>query len=876
MSADSKTADFFVAGGTLRPDAPSYVKRPADDELFNLAQAGTFCYVLTARQMGKSSLMTRTDQRLKQTTVSTATIDLTSIGTVSIDAWYLGLLTELTRQLRLAIDPETWWQERAALGQPQRFTHFLRDVVLAGLKGQVVIFIDEIDSTLNLDFADDFFAAIRFTYNARASDAAYARITFVLLGVATPSDLIKDASRTPFNIGQGIDLREFSWTDAQPLHQGLTAVYPEQGEAILQRIFYWTNGHPYLTQKLCATLVKTRDGKWTETQVDELVARLFLSEEARNEDNLKFVQRNVEGIKGGQRRRLLKLYRRVYEEKKVKEEQQSLDQNRLKLFGLVGAKNGTLQVRNKIYRRAFNLNWIKANTPVDWNRWIAVAAVVVALVLGFYVWQQGQQTTETLAQTYTENFSNTANPVLRLGALANLFGLEGYNDEARTLFDTLSPDAKIALFANIAPDLQPQVRVVVRGTYTHFDNTEDNNSLLQTMQTALEQSDEAESKILAIEIGHWLAGRSELAEGDYKEAKQAYDNAIGSNDANPATYFERALVLTNLTDYQAALADFETTLTLDEGRREQVRQEVRSNRRLYEAWWDNRDKYPALATLVPTPTSTPTSTRTPTVTNTPLVLFTPTPTPTPTLRPTSTSMPTPTSTDTPTSTSTFTPTPTPMSTFTPAPPPTPETVQIPVQVGELIFADDFSLFRDAWEQRSDLNIITNIDNGERVIQARNFDPSVSSDYTWPDIVSKESETDIILQVKGYIPNGSTARGYGLSFGWQERSDYYFSFYLQRRSEGNFLFFHKVFINRGTPPQLFSPLPSTITSDEQFAHILTVVISGQTVQGYVDGIFVDQQDFPDYLGGTFGIVTIVTNTERADAVRFDNFRAWRLP
>ena len=61
MRAD---AQFFVAGGTLRSDAPSYVQRPADDELFNQALAGEFCYVLTPRQMGKSSLMIRTARRL--------------------------------------------------------------------------------------------------------------------------------------------------------------------------------------------------------------------------------------------------------------------------------------------------------------------------------------------------------------------------------------------------------------------------------------------------------------------------------------------------------------------------------------------------------------------------------------------------------------------------------------------------------------------------------------------------------------------------------------------------------------------------------------------------------------------------------------------
>jgi hypothetical protein len=45
--------DFFIAGGTLRPKSGSYVHRVADDDLFRLIQEGTFCYVLTSRQMGK-------------------------------------------------------------------------------------------------------------------------------------------------------------------------------------------------------------------------------------------------------------------------------------------------------------------------------------------------------------------------------------------------------------------------------------------------------------------------------------------------------------------------------------------------------------------------------------------------------------------------------------------------------------------------------------------------------------------------------------------------------------------------------------------------------------------------------------------------------
>ena len=236
-------SDFFVAGGTLRYNSPSYVKRPADDELLQAVRAGEFCYVLTPRQMGKSSLMVRTSRRLQREGVRTAILDLTSIGTeVTAEQWYLGLANRLATRLRLRMDVQAWWEERDSIGVVQRFSDFLADVVLEQIDEQVIIFVDEIDATLNVPFSDDFFAAIRAFYNARADNAKFDRLSFVLLGVATPADLMKDRTRTPFNIGRRIDLKEFSHDDAGVLRDGMVACYPQQGQAIFNRIYYWTNG----------------------------------------------------------------------------------------------------------------------------------------------------------------------------------------------------------------------------------------------------------------------------------------------------------------------------------------------------------------------------------------------------------------------------------------------------------------------------------------------------------------------------------------------------------------------------------------------------------------------------------------------------------
>src|SRR5207248_2999311 len=119
---------------------------------------------------------------------------------------------------------------------------------------QLVIFIDEIDAVLNLPFSsDEFFAAIRACYNHRSREPELHRLTFCLLGVATPSDLIQDARTTPFNIGRRIELADFTATEAAPLARGLGSD-AVQGASLLERVLYWTGGHPYLTQRLCQAI----------------------------------------------------------------------------------------------------------------------------------------------------------------------------------------------------------------------------------------------------------------------------------------------------------------------------------------------------------------------------------------------------------------------------------------------------------------------------------------------------------------------------------------------------------------------------------------------------------------------------------------------
>jgi hypothetical protein len=170
-------------------------------------------------------------------------------------------------------DLESWWIERSLLSYVQRLSIFIEKILLPSIPQNIIIFIDEIDSILSLNFnSDDFFAVIRDCYNKRADRPDYRRLAFALIGVATPSDLMADKRRTPFNIGQAIELTGFKLKEAQPLALGL-AKKASNSQALLKAILDWTGGQPFLTQKVCQLVLNAEsevatgsEAQWVEVK----------------------------------------------------------------------------------------------------------------------------------------------------------------------------------------------------------------------------------------------------------------------------------------------------------------------------------------------------------------------------------------------------------------------------------------------------------------------------------------------------------------------------------------------------------------------------------------------------------------------------------
>jgi subtilisin-like proprotein convertase family protein len=377
--------DFFSVGTPLHAVKAGYVKRRADDQLFEAIVAGRYAHVIAPARSGKSSLVAATAARLEANGFNVAILDLNQIGEREAGSdpgrWYYSIAYRILRQLRIRYDLQAWWQDKSILGNRQRLLEFYNEIVLQFVQERIAIFVDGIECVGRHEVGEQLLSSIRSAHNARTTDPDFSRLAFVVLGECDPASLISEPEQSPFKVAQSIPLDDFSRDDMKLFAAELNLA-PDNAEKALDRIYHWTRGQPYLTQKLARATARERLTEEIAENVDRIVGQQLTGRDAiRNEPHLSHIHRELVGNRK-QREALLNLYGSLRKGVDVSTDMGSPLQRHLMAVGLLCIdENGELRVRNRVYEAVFTARWANEHLPTRWR--VPLSALGLVLLILF-------------------------------------------------------------------------------------------------------------------------------------------------------------------------------------------------------------------------------------------------------------------------------------------------------------------------------------------------------------------------------------------------------------------------------------------------------------------------------------------------------------
>jgi DNA-binding winged helix-turn-helix (wHTH) protein len=248
-------------GGAVPLHSHLYVSRRADEEFYAaLARHDSIVLVKGARQVGKTSLLARGLQQMREAGVTVVTTDfqrLTATAFETVDKLLLSLAELIAHDLDLPTAPHREWN--GSLSPGSNFERFLRRDVLS-CSPLLVWGLDEVDRLFNFDYASDFFGLIRSWHNLRALAPAgpWQRLTLALAYATEAHLFITDLNQSPFNVGTRLTLEDFTIEEVSDLNGRHGK--PLKDEIELSRFYRLTGGHPYITRRGLYEMVRSNIG----------------------------------------------------------------------------------------------------------------------------------------------------------------------------------------------------------------------------------------------------------------------------------------------------------------------------------------------------------------------------------------------------------------------------------------------------------------------------------------------------------------------------------------------------------------------------------------------------------------------------------------
>jgi hypothetical protein len=237
--------------GTMDPESAFYVERVEDHiALAAIARQGVTVTLKAPRQMGKSSLLVRLSEAAVEAGKRVVFLDFQLFDQAALHdptTFFRQFCSWLSDQLDLPDTVDSYWQ--MPLGQTQRCTRYLSRYLLKELGGPLVLALDEVETVFDAPFRSDFFGMLRGWHNNRAhplEGKLWRQLDLALVTSTEPYQLIENLNQSPFNVGEVIELTDFTAAQVADLNRRhASPLTPSQEQQLMALL----GGQPYLVRR---------------------------------------------------------------------------------------------------------------------------------------------------------------------------------------------------------------------------------------------------------------------------------------------------------------------------------------------------------------------------------------------------------------------------------------------------------------------------------------------------------------------------------------------------------------------------------------------------------------------------------------------------
>ncbi|BAY27848.1 hypothetical protein NIES2100_76740 [Calothrix sp. NIES-2100] len=233
--------------GTMDSESQFYVERACDVLALNAIQRqGVTITIKGPRQMGKSSLLIRTCNAAIKAGKRVAFLDFQLFDQAALtnaDLFFRQFCSWLTDEIEMADRVDEFWNPK--LSNNQCCTRYIGRYLLKEFGQPLVLAMDEVERAFDTEFRSDFFGMLRSWHNNRATTPIWKQLDLALVTSTEPYQLIDNLNQSPFNVGEVIDLEDFTAAQVTDLNRRHSSPL-NSNEA--QQLMALLNGHPYLVR----------------------------------------------------------------------------------------------------------------------------------------------------------------------------------------------------------------------------------------------------------------------------------------------------------------------------------------------------------------------------------------------------------------------------------------------------------------------------------------------------------------------------------------------------------------------------------------------------------------------------------------------------